>query len=306
MSKLDKLKEIEIPQHGFQYSEFKDSGGVVISPSGLRNLIESPSSWKTNVIDGVKTFSGNSNTEIGGYVHYYSELYYENKLTSDFKMPRANRDAYMSKCSNLDLLSYIDKKKTIRMDAYLDSLCRVLHEEYLDMYPHPEEVEGYVEYKFDDKTMIAGSFDMLEHHPVTLDWTVVDIKTTNKKLNEKSMLGYILQLSIYCRLLELTKDIKPTKVRIVAVVKNQKPSIQILEAEPNYELVSKIVSNAYNAIRFERKEELTYDELSDLIFNQNIYSFTMEDEDIAKIIGKVEITTSEETKVKQTIKNVFG
>ena len=306
MGLLNKLEDINIPEHGIEYRDFLDNGGTVISPSGLRNLIESPSSWKTNVVDKVKTFSGNENAEIGSYVHYFAELYYQGKLTNDFKMPRANRDAFLSKCSHIDLLSFIDKKNTVRMDNYLDTLCSVLYTEYLDMYPMPEESEGYVEYKFDDKTMIAGSYDMLEHHPVTLDWTVIDIKTSNKSLNKKSMLNYLLQLSVYSRLLELTKGIKPTKLRVVALVKNISPKIQILECSPNYDLVSKIVANAYNAIKFTRGDDLTRDELSDLIFNQNIYSFTMEDDDIKKILGDVEIITSETKLVKKTIKSVFS
>jgi len=306
MSILNKLEDIKIPEHGNQYREFVDNGGIVISPSGLRSFIEDSFNWKTNVIDKVKTFTGNENTEVGSYVHYYCELYYENKLTNDFKMPRAHRDAFLSKCSHIDLLSFVDAKKTIRMDNYLDTLCETLRSEYLDMYPFPEESEGYLECKLDEKTMIAGSFDSLEFHPTTLDITVVDFKTSNKSLNERSMLGYILQLSVYCRLVELAKNVRPNRIRIVGIIKNQKPKIQILECKPNYKFAKEIVSNAYNAIRFERGEDLTRDELNDLIFKKNIYSFNMSDDDIKKLIGEVEIITSESKLVKQTIRNVFS
>ncbi len=303
-SLLDKLEEIKLPVHGENYKDFLDEGGVVISPSGLRNLIESPSSWKLNVIDKVKTFTGNENTQIGNYVHLYAEYFYKGKLTKENKLPSLVKEAFFRDNQCINLNSYLDKKETIRMSNYLDTLCDVLREEYLEVYTRPEESEGYIEFKLDDKTMIAGSYDALSYEDE--DIVVVDFKTSGKSLKEESMLGYILQLSIYARLTELVHKVKPTKIRICGIIKNLSPKVQILECEPNYEFASKIVAQAYNAIRFERGEDLTKEELYDLIFRENIYSFTMEDSDIKKIIGEVTISTGTERKVKSVVKNIFG
>jgi hypothetical protein len=303
-SLLDKLEEIKLPVHGEFYKDFLDEGGVVISPSGLRNLIESPSSWKSNVIDKVKTFTGNEKTQVGDYVHLYAEYFYKGKLTKEDRLPSLVKEAFFRENQLINLNSFLDKKKTIKMSNYLDTLCDVLRDEYLEMYIRPEESEGYIELKLDDKTMLAGSYDALSYEDK--DIVVIDFKTSGSSLNEKSMINYILQLSIYCRALEITRDIKPTKIRICGIIKNMSPKVQILECKPNYELASKIVTQAYNAIRFERGEDLTKEELYDLIFRENIYSFTMEDSDIKKIIGEVTISTGTERKVKSVVKNIFG
>ena len=303
-SLLNKIEDIKLPQHGSEYSEFLENGGTVISPSGLRNLIESPSSWKSNVIDKIKTFTGNENTQVGNYVHLYAEYFYKDKLTKENRLPQLIKEAFFRDNQCIDLNKFLDKKETIKMSNYLDTLCDVLREEYLEVYIRPKESEGYIEFKLDDKTMLAGSYDSLSYEDDEI--VIVDFKTSGKSLNEKSMLGYILQLSIYARLTELVHNVKPTKIRVVGLIKNLSPKVQILECEPNYELASKIVTQAYNAIRFERNEDLTKDELYDLIFRENIYSFTMEDSDIKKIIGEVTISTGTERKVKSVVKNIFG
>lgn len=303
-SLLNKIEDIKLPQHGSEYSEFLENGGTVISPSGLRNLIESPSSWKSNVIDKIKTFTGNENTQVGDYVHLYAEYFYKDKLTKENRLPQLIKEAFFRDNQCIDLNKFLDKKETIKMSNYLDTLCDVLREEYLEVYIRPKESEGYIEFKLDDKTMLAGSYDSLSYEDDEI--VIADFKTSGKSLNEKSMLGYILQLSIYARLTELVHNVKPTKIRVVGLIKNLSPKVQILECEPNYELASKIVTQAYNAIRFERGEDLTKKELYDLIFRENIYSFTMEDSDIKKIIGEVTISTGTERKVKSVVKNIFG
>jgi hypothetical protein len=234
----------------------------------------------------------------------YAEYFYKGKLTKENRLPSFVKEAFFRENQLINLNSFLDKKETIRMSNYLDTLCDVLREEYLEVYTKPEESEGYIELKLDDKTMLAGSYDALSYEDK--DIVVVDFKTSGSSLNEKSMINYILQLSIYCRALEITRDIKPTKIRICGIIKNLSPKVQILECKPNYELASKIVTQAYNAIRFERGEDLTKEELYDLIFRENIYSFTMEDSDIKKIIGEVSIVTGQERKVKSVVKNIFG
>ena len=310
MSLIDKLKEIEIKPHGFQYRDFLDNGGIVISPSGLRNFIESPSAWKTNTVDKIKTFSGNLNTQMGSYIHLYAEYYYNNRLTKENKLPKVVKDAFFEKNQDIDLGSYIDKKNTIRMDNYLDLLCEALREEYLEIYTKPLEWEQYFEYKITDDVMIAGSYDALSEE-LAFDGSqeelvMVDFKSTGTTLNEKSLLGYILQLSVYCQAYKNLHSREPTRIRIVAIVKTQKPKIQILECKPNYELAKRIVNDSYNAIRFTKGEDLTREEYEALIFKENIYSFTMNEEQIKKIIGEVSIITGGERQVKKIVKSVFG
>jgi hypothetical protein len=198
MSKLDKLKDIELPEHGVQYADFKSvEGNVVISPSGLRNFIDNSSNWKENVINKKSTFTGNANTEFGSYVHLYAELFYKGKLNSDFTMPRAYTEAFNVTCRHLDLIGE---------RLYLEAICKVFYNEYLSVYPTDIESEGYLEFKLDNKTMVAGSYDGLEYDSDTKSFTIVDFKTSNKSLNEKSMSNYYLQLNCYARMWELNQS----------------------------------------------------------------------------------------------------
>lgn len=96
---------------------------------------------------------------------------------------------------------------------------------------------------------------------------------------------------------------KVSKIRIVGIIKlKKKPKVQILECNTNTKFASEIVSDAYNAIRFNRGEDLTREELDRLIFKDNYYSFTSDTD----VVGEVTITTSESVKVKEVIKNVFS
>ena len=104
----------------------------------------------------------------------------------------------------------------------------------------------------------------------------------------------------------LIEKTKPDLIRVVAIVKSKKPKIQILEAKPNYELVSRVVEDAYNAIRFARGDELTRDELDRLIFKENYYSFTSDEEDVKKIVGDVQIKVSDGKEVKSIPRSIFG
>lgn len=210
MGILDEIKTVEIKPHGHQYKEFIESGGIVISPSGLRVFLENSNAWKKNTITRESDFDGNLNTEIGSYIHYYAELFYDGKLNKDGSMGRVYKDAFMASCRYLDLNSSYDAKNSITYGAYLDTVCNELRVNYLEKYPKPQAVEGYLEYKLDDKVMIAGSYDALEVSNGIA--CVVDFKTTRSVLNEKSMINFVLQLSTYAALINKDNEKKYNKM----------------------------------------------------------------------------------------------
>ena len=151
MGILSKLKEEEPKEHGWQYKDFE---GAVISPSGLRNLFDNPRTWYRNVVLRERTFFGNVNTFFGTLVHKFAEDYYHGTLTKT--------DSFLSQVE----IENICRKEGRNLDeidyANFKLCCRTLESEYLEIYPKPVEIEGYLEYKPFDDILVAGSFDALE------------------------------------------------------------------------------------------------------------------------------------------------
>ena len=278
MGILSKLKEEEPKGHGWQYKDFE---GAVISPSGLRNLFDNPRTWYRNVVLRERTFFGNSNTFFGTLVHKFAEDYYRGTLTKtdSFLSQVEIENICRKEGRNLDEIDYSNFKLC----------CRTLESEYLEIYPKPVEIEGYLEYKPFDDILVAGSFDALE---INKDgtYTVIDFKTASGA--SKDMSKYFLQLNMYSLLLELVRGIRVTNIRVVEIVKTKTPKINIIECKPDYYFAKSVLERAVKIIQVLR----TNSELVDLFMTENFFSFTSE-ESMTKNASTV-ITNTESMKRK--------
>ena len=278
MGILSKLKEEEPKEHGWQYKDFE---GAVISPSGLRNLFDNPRTWYRNVVLRERTFFGNANTFFGTLVHKFAEDYYRGTLTKtdSFLSQVEIENICRKEGRNLDEIDYSNFKLC----------CRTLESEYLEIYPKPVEIEGYLEYKPFDDILVAGSFDALE---INKDgtYTVIDFKTASGA--SKDMSKYFLQLNMYSLLLELVRGIRVTNIRVVEIVKTKTPKINIIECKPDYDFAKSVLERAVRIIQVLR----TNDELVDLFMTENFFSFTSE-ESMTKNASTV-ITNTESMKRK--------
>ena len=284
MSVFNNIKETEVPSHGFQYAGYD---GMVISPSGLRNLYDNPMMWKKNVIDKKKTFLGNSNTVFGSCVHQYAEEYYAGRLNKDMGMPKNVVEAVLRSNNNFPI-SEID------LD-FLALVCTLFRQEYLELNLTPDEIEGFIEYDISDDIKIAGSYDALIKNKDGT-YTVVDYKTSNKSVTDIN--AYALQMSVYATLLQINRDIVVSTIRAVVIVKNKAPKIIVLEAKPNIEFANKSISLAIGKIELATQ----YPKLVDMIFTENPFSFTCE----TKIIEDTTILDNNALILSRVKKDIFG
>jgi hypothetical protein len=284
MSVFNDIKEIEVKSHGFQYEGYK---GMVISPSGLRNLYDNPMMWKKNVILKEKTFLGNANTVFGSLCHQYAEEYYAGRLNKDMSMPKNVIEAVLRSNNNFPI-SEID------LD-YLSLVCTSFRQEYLELHPTPDEIEGYIEYDISDDIKIAGSYDALVKNKDGT-YTVIDYKTANKSVTDIN--AYALQMSVYATLLQINRDIVVSTIRAVVIVKNKAPKIIVLEAKPNIEFANKSISLAISKIELATQ----YPEIIDMIFTENPFSFTCE----SKIIEDTTVLDNNALTLRRVKKDIFG
>jgi len=284
MSVFNSIKEIEVKSHGAEYEGYK---GIVISPSGLRNLYDNPMMWKKNVIDKEKTFFGNSNTVFGTLVHQYAQLYYEGRLNKDMSMPMDYIEAVLRNEKDFSIAD-------IDLD-YLSLVCTSFRQEYLEMNPIPDEVEGYIEYDISDDIKVAGSYDALVKNKDGT-YCVVDFKTSNKSVSDINQ--YALQMSVYATLLQINRNIVVSTIRAVVIVKNKVPKIIVLEAKPNIEFANKSISMAIRKIELAKQ----HPELIDMIFTENPFSFTCED----KIIDDTKVIDNNALTLSRVKKDIFG
>jgi hypothetical protein len=284
MSVFDDIKEIEVPQHGFQYAGYE---GMVISPSGLRNLYDNPMMWKKNVILKEKTFLGNENTVFGSCVHQYAEEYYAGRLNKDMSMPKNVIEAVLRSNNNFPI-SEID------LD-YLQLVCSVFRQEYLELNPTPDEIEGYVEYDISNDIKIAGSYDGLVKNKDGT-YTVVDYKTSNKSVSDINQ--YALQMSVYATLLQINRNIIISTIRAVVIVKNKAPKVIVLEAKPNIKFANRSISLAIKKIEIATQ----HPEIIDMLFTENPFSFTCE----SKIIEETTVLDNNALTLSRVKKDIFG
>jgi len=284
MSVFEKINELSIKPHGIEYANYE---GIVISPSGLRNLYDNPMMWKKNVIDKEKTFFGNANTVFGSLVHQYAEEYYAGRLNKDMSMPKNVIEAVLIANNNFPI-SEID------LD-FLSLVCASFRQEYLELNQTPDEVEGYIEYDISNDIKIAGSYDALVKNKDGT-YTVVDYKTSNKSVTDINQ--YALQMSVYATLLQINRDIVVSTIRAVVIVKNKTPKVIVLEAKPNIEFANKSISLAIGKI-----ELVTHHpELMDMVFTENPFSFTYED----KIIDDTKVIDNNALTLSRVKKDIFG
>jgi hypothetical protein len=284
MSVFEKINEIEIKPHGAEYANYE---GMVISPSGLRNLYDNPMMWKKNVIDKEKTFFGNANTVFGTLVHLYAQLYYEGKLNKDMSMPKDYIEASLRNEKDVSI-------SDIDLD-YLQLVCSVFRQEYLELNPTPDEIEGYIEYDISNDIKIAGSYDALVKNKDGT-YTVIDYKTSNRSVTDIN--AYALQMSVYATLLQINRGIVVSTIRAVVIVKNKAPKVIVLEAKPNIKFANRSISLAIKKIEIATQ----HPEIIDMLFTENPFSFTCE----SKIIEETTVLDNNALTLSRVKKDIFG
>lgn len=281
---LKQINEQTIQQHGYQYKEFKEvEGNYVLSPSGARNFLANRRQWFRSTIKKENVFSGNLNTTIGSLIHRVAEDYYDGTLGKNGLLDKWKATA-------------IAGQHTDAIPEY-EGLAPVFIKQYLQRYPIPHDVEGYLQYEVKDNIWICGSYDALELNEDGT-YTLIDFKTSSS--SSKDMEAYILQLSIYTVLLGALKGFTVSKLRIVQIVKNVKPKINIIEDIPNVDYAKKVLNNMLWAIDLWG----TNPELEELLFPENTFDFSSDVK--VGFNPKVTVLSDEQQAVEKAKHNVFA
>lgn len=248
MSLLDSAKELKLKEYGIEYKDFKEKeGNIVISPSSLNKFISNRGEWYKNAVLKQNDFNGNEKTVLGSLLHQFAEDFFNGDLTKEGKLQKWK-------------LEQIAKDYNVVSD--FERVYPIL-ENYLSSIDKPIKMEQYLEYDIRDNIKLAGSYDFLTKE--NGKYILGDYKSSSRAF--RNIDNYILQLSIYCLLLDLTDNIKVNLVRVVGVITTKEPKIIILEQEPNIELAKKILNDIIYSLDLVSNNK----DLVDIIFQYNYF-----------------------------------
>lgn len=248
MSLLDSAKELKLKEYGIEYKDFKEKeGNIVISPSSLNKFISNRGEWYKNTVLKQNDFNGNEKTVLGSLLHQFAEDFFNGDLTKEGKLQKWKLEQI---ARDYDVISDFERVYPI-LENYLSSIDK------------PIKMEQYLEYDIRDNIKLAGSYDFLTKE--NDKYILGDYKSSNRAF--RNIDNYILQLSIYCLLLELTDSIKVDLVRVVGIITTKEPKIIILEQEPNIELAKKIINDIIYSLDLVSNNK----DLVDIIFQYNYF-----------------------------------
>lgn len=248
MSLLDSAKELKLKEYGIEYKDFKEKeGNIVISPSSLNKFISNRGEWYKNAVLKQNDFNGNEKTVLGSLLHQFAEDFFNGDLTKEGKLQKWKLEQI---ARDYDVVSDFERVYPI-LENYLSSIDK------------PIKMEQYLEYNIRDNIKLAGSYDFLTKE--NGKYILGDYKSSSRAF--RNIDNYILQLSIYCLLLELTDSIKVDLVRVVGVITTKEPKIIILEQEPNIELAKKILNDIIYSLDLVSNNK----DLVDIIFQYNYF-----------------------------------
>lgn len=301
MSILNKLKENR--EHGSEYAERKEQGYRVISPSGLKKYYTNPYEWSLNVLDNVKTFSGNTNTVLGLIVHKYAELYRTNSLNKDGTIPSIEIDRIISSTTDLDIKEIY---------ANYPTMCQCLKDEYLELYPNENVLDSELYLELDikeDKILVAGTLDEL--YSEGKDIILVDFKTsTSPYKDETDLMQHLHQFSVYNALLLKNRGIQANKFRVVNIAKptmKETNRLTILECDSS-DISNSLLNEVIETIRLCDSNQ----DIKKLIFRENIFDgYMITDKNrmndlCSKYIKNFSMTNSQVKKKEKVIKSIFS
>ena len=197
------MAELEINQYlngtyASETKEFRDNGGIVLSPSGISKFYNEPNEWYMDLI-GKVTFDGNSNTVLGNAIHGAIDAYWDKGVVTEADVELwvqlkyaeqmyevVGQDKFGNDIPKVDI-DFVTKNFMGMFTAW--------ENDYAGLYPKPDLREHYVEMDVQTEPvpmMLAGTIDGYEEeHKV-----VIDYKTCGRKPSGISE-SHRLQLTSY-------------------------------------------------------------------------------------------------------------
>jgi len=251
--------------------EFRDNGGIVLSPSGISKFFNEPNEWYMDRI-GKVTFDGNSNTVLGNAIHAAIDAYWDGSQVTEDDVVLWVQAKY---AEQMDEVIGTDRKGNPIPKVDIEFVTRnfmpmftAWKSEYAGKYPKPDLREHYV--KMDVQTepvpmMLSGTIDGYEEHR----GVVIDYKTCGRKPSGISE-GHRLQLMSYA----FAMIAEGKEVNTIRVVYIQRPTktlparVWTFDEEVNDELLLTMV-DTIEMMKGSFNASLEYPDLTKYLFRPN-------------------------------------
>ena len=189
--------------------EFRDNGGIVLSPSGISKFFNEPNEWYLDRI-GATTFDGNSHTVLGNAIHGAIDAYWDGEEVTEDDVVEWMNARYQEQ------MDTIDDKGFAKVDpefvaANFMNMFIAWKAGYADMYPKPDMREYALSIDIQEGMRMAGTIDGYEDDRSV----VIDYKTCGRKPSGISE-SHRLQLSAYAFMM-IAKGYEVDTIRVVYI-----------------------------------------------------------------------------------------
>ena len=266
-----KINKFLAGTYASETKEFRDNGGIVLSPSGIAKFYNEASEWYMDRI-GKVTFDGNSNTVLGNAIHGAIDAYWAGEEVTEDDVVLWVQAAYSTQMNEVvgqDKFGNDIPKVDIDFVAKnFKPMFMAWENDYAGLYPKPDLREHYV--KMDVQTepvpmMLAGTIDGYEEdHKV-----VIDYKTCGRKATSISE-SHRLQLCAYATAL-IAEGKEVDTIRVVYIQRPTKTlpaRVWTIDEELTDEMLLRTV-DTIEMMRGSFNASLEYPDLTKYIFRPN-------------------------------------
>jgi hypothetical protein len=197
------MSELKINQYlngtyASETKEFRNNGGIVLSPSGIAKFYNEASEWYLDRI-GKVTFDGNSNTVLGNAIHGAIDAYWDHGVVAEKDVELWIQSKYAAQMNEvIGEDKFGNPIPKVDIDFVLKNFQQMFtawETEYAGKYPKPDLREHYVKLDVQEEPvpmMMAGTIDGYEEERKV----VIDYKTCGRKPSGISE-SHRLQLTAY-------------------------------------------------------------------------------------------------------------
>jgi len=180
--------------YGIETKEFREAGGIVLSPSSFSKFHNTPDEWYLDRI-GKPTFDANSNTVLGNAVHGAIDAFWNGDTVTEADVKLWVETHYSEQMETVVTNYQGQEVPKVDIEFVLANFMPMFEawkHEYAELYPKPDITEGHVSLPIQDGMIMAGTLDGYEEER----GIVIDYKTCGAKKTTIST-GYRLQLVAY-------------------------------------------------------------------------------------------------------------
>ena len=214
--------------------EFRDNGGIVLSPSGIGKFYNEPNEWYLDRI-GETTFDGNTYTVLGNALHAAIDAYWNGDEVTEEDVTywvQARYSEQMNVVTGQDKLG--NDIPQVDLEFVTKNFMPMFTEwvsKYAELYPKPDLRESELELGLQEGMIMAGTLDGYE-----LDKKVIiDYKTAGRMPGKDAKISeaHRLQLAAYAWMM-IAEGKEVESIRVVYLVRPTKtigPRVRVIDED---------------------------------------------------------------------------